>query len=145
MRIKIPLPDKAPVHETNIPILIGDLNYGNHLGNDRLLLLAQEARLRYFSSLGFSELDFFDNGLIMTDSAIQYLAQGLWGEEVTVKTWLQSVNDFSFDLFYELKKNEGRLLAKIKTGMAFYNYQEQKLTKATDAFKNYIRSINVSS
>ena len=44
-RVEIELPEQFPF-ATEIPIRISDINYGNHLGNDAVLSLAQEARVR---------------------------------------------------------------------------------------------------
>jgi len=44
-RIKIEIPDKF-IYKTEIPIRITDINYGGHLGNDSLLSIIHEARVR---------------------------------------------------------------------------------------------------
>ena len=54
-RIKIDLPDHF-VFSTEIPIYIGHINYGHHLDNALLLSLISEARVRFFKSLGYTEL-----------------------------------------------------------------------------------------
>ncbi|MGB0167367.1 MAG: thioesterase, partial [Luteibaculum sp.] len=66
-RIKIELPPKFQFG-TEITVRVGDLNYGNHLGNDSLLALLHQARVEYIKFLGAqSELDFFGSSLIMAD------------------------------------------------------------------------------
>ena len=44
-RVKLELPAQFNFR-TNIPIRIQDLNYGNHVGNDAILSIMHEARLR---------------------------------------------------------------------------------------------------
>ena len=55
-RIKIELPEKF-IFSTEIPLRISDINYGGHLGNDAVLSIAHEARIRFFNKHGFKEID----------------------------------------------------------------------------------------
>ena len=55
-RIKIALPDKY-IFQTEIPVRITDINYRGHLGNDSLLSIFHEARIRLLKHLGYSESD----------------------------------------------------------------------------------------
>jgi len=55
-RIQIDLPEHF-LFSTEIPIYIGHINYGHHLDNALLLQLVSEARVRFFKSLGYTELD----------------------------------------------------------------------------------------
>ena len=142
MRIKIPIPSKEPLFQTTQEVRVGDLNYGNHLGNDRLLLVAHEARMKFLNSLGFSELSFFGTSLIMTDAAIQYQAQAFWGDALTIKLWLEPVNDMRFDLYYLLTKNEDQKVASIKTGLAFFDYDTQRVVKGSREYLTYLRELN---
>ena len=55
-RIKLELPDKFPF-STTLYIRIGDINYGGHLGNDSVLAMIHEARLRFLKKHGFTRYD----------------------------------------------------------------------------------------
>ena len=59
-------------YETEIPIRISDVNYGGHLGNDAVLSLAHEARVRFLALRGFSEKDVEGVGIMMVDAAVVY-------------------------------------------------------------------------
>ena len=50
---------------TEISVRIDDLNYGGHLGHDRVLTLVHEARVAWLKSHGWSEMDCAGTGLIM--------------------------------------------------------------------------------
>ena len=47
MKIKFKVPSKYHF-ETKLKIRVSDLNYGGHLGNDSVLSLAHESRVRFF-------------------------------------------------------------------------------------------------
>lgn len=55
-RIRISLPETFPF-QTEIPIRVTDLNYGNHLGNDSVLTLIHEARVCFLTHHKWSEFD----------------------------------------------------------------------------------------
>ena len=83
-RVKIELPREF-IFKTEIPIRINDINYGGHLGNDAVLSIAHEARLRFLKQHNFTELDAGGAGIIMVDAAIQYKAEGFYGDIITVE------------------------------------------------------------
>jgi 4-hydroxybenzoyl-CoA thioesterase len=96
-RVTIDWPDPSGFI-TELEIRITDINYGGHLGNDRLLSLVHEARVQWLASHDWTELDVDGIGLIMTDAGT--------GEE----------------------------LARVRTGMAFFDYQSRKIARAPKAF-----------
>ena len=40
-----------------LAVRITDLNYGNHVGNDKVLTFLHEARVRFLNSFGYSEFN----------------------------------------------------------------------------------------
>lgn len=73
-RIELNMPQQYSF-STEVEVRIGDINYGGHLGNDALLSLIHEARMRYFAALGYTELSLGGVGTIMADSAIVYKSE----------------------------------------------------------------------
>jgi acyl-CoA thioester hydrolase len=137
-RIKITVPDKF-IYITEIPIRITDINYGGHLGNDSLLSIIHEARVRFLNNLGYSESNVEGVGIIMVDSAIQYKSEGFYGDELLVEV---TVNDFSgigCDFIYRLSnKKTSKEIAIAKTGIVFFDYGKRKTAPVPDKFKNKI-------
>ena len=79
-RIKLELPERF-TFETRVDVRIGDINYGGHLGNDAVLRLAHEARLRFFQSLGYAhELSVEGLGIVVADTAVCYRAEAFHGD-----------------------------------------------------------------
>ena len=139
-RIKLELPE-AFAFETLYKIRIQDINYGNHLGNDAVLSIMHEARLSYLKSLGLkNELDLEGSiGLMVTDVAIVYKSEGFHGEELTIKVVGDDFNKYGFDLFYLLKKADGKELARGKTGMICYDYEAKKLAHIPPKFEELLK------
>lgn len=125
-RIKIDLPAKF-TFQTELPIRITDLNYGGHLGNDALLSLLHEARVRYLTSHEYSELDFGGAGLIINDVGIVYKGEGFYGDVLTMQVQATDFNKYGFDLVYRLTNQNGKEVAHAKTGMLCFDYSARKL------------------
>ncbi len=70
-RIKLELPENFPF-DTELRVRITDVNYGGHMGNDALLGLLHEARVRFLAHHGLTELDIGGVGIIIADSVIVY-------------------------------------------------------------------------
>lgn len=127
-RIKVPLSDKY-IFSTMITIRITDLNYGGHVGNDVFLSLIHEARLQFLHHYDYSELDFAGTGLIMTDAAIEFKRELVYGNEVRISVAAEHFDKLGFDILYlmEVKDGEQWLTAgKVKTGMLCYDYAAKK-------------------
>lgn len=78
-RIQIILPENFQF-STLLPVRITDINYGNHLGNDKVLSYVHEARLQFLNSIGYSELNTGNGGLIMSSAAIQFKEEVFYGD-----------------------------------------------------------------
>ena len=139
MRIQLELP-KTFTFQTEIPVRITDINYGNHLGNDAILSMMHEARVQFLQSLGYTELEMEGAGLIMSDTAIIYKGEGFYGDVLTVKVAASDLNKYGFDLFYLFTNQTGKEIAQAKTGMLCFNYANRKLMtlpeKAAENLKN---------
>lgn len=135
MRIKFDLPKKDPDFCTDIQIRVNDLNYGAHLGNDSVLTLCHEARVRLFQHWQQSEKDLFGARIIMADAAIMYKGEGFLGDILKCSLFITDVSNFGFDLYYGLKsKVSGREVARVKTGIVFYDYEKRSMAKTPKLF-----------
>lgn len=134
-RAVIHLPDRF-VFTTTLRVRIGDINYGNHLGNDSLLLLLQEARLRFLQQYGFTEKDVGGCGIIMADAVIIYKSQSFYGDRLQFEITAADFSSRACDLIYHVTREEtGQEIARAKTRIAFFDYQAQKTTVVPTVFR----------
>lgn len=141
MKIKFKIPTKFHF-KTKLKIRVSDLNYGGHLGNDSVLSLAHESRVRFFFELNVTERNFFNVGLIMADSAIKYKSQGYLNESIIIKISVTELRSHGFKLFYILKKNNSNIdLAHVQTSMVCYDYKKSKILQLPEDFKNSLNEI----
>jgi len=123
--------------KANYQIRISDINYGNHLSNDKILTMAQEVRMMWLSSLGFSELDFFGVSLIQGDSAAIYKSEGFYANEIEIQIGVMDLSNSSFDIVYKMyNKTTKKDLALVKTRMVCFDYKIRKVKVIPDVFRN---------
>jgi len=141
-RIKIELPEKF-IFKTEIVIRVSDLNYGGHLGNDSVLSICHEARLRFLKHLDYSELDIEGSGIIMSDAAIQYKSESFYGDELKIEIGVSDFTKNACNFVYRLtNKENAKIIALVKTGIVFYDYKLRKILVIPEKFKTRIDSIN---
>lgn len=127
---------------TKLRVHVEHLNYGAHVGNDKFLSLIHEARIQFFEKLGGSELDFDGVGLIMTDAQIIYKAEAFRGDHLRIDIAVEELAKSRFELHYKLTRihNDGddedeKEVARIQTGMAFFDYDQRRLAPAPKRFE----------
>lgn len=136
-RVKIDMPAGFGF-STSIPVRITEINYGGHLGNDAIVSILHEARMRYLASLGCTELAFFGVALIMSDLAVTYKGEGFYGDTLRVEVTAGELSSAGFDLYYRLStEREGKpiVVAEAKTGMVCFDYGARKVARLPEAFK----------
>lgn len=126
-RIKLTFPDNF-AFQTRTVVRVGDVNYGGHLGNDAVLSLVHEARIRYLKSLGYTEIDMEGCGLIMADSAVVYKSEAFIGDGILIDVVATDFGKLGFDLMYKLSNKEtNKEIAQVKTGMVCFDYDTRKV------------------
>ena len=126
-RIKVTRPETF-LFTTQLPIRITDLNYGAHLGKDALLSLLHEARVQFLQFVGRPEVDRATGlGHIMADVAIEYKGEGFYGDILHIQMAATDLHTFGFDIVYWVKNQDGREIARAKTGMLGFDYNTRKL------------------
>jgi acyl-CoA thioesterase FadM len=135
-RIKIILPEKFN-YSTTIDVRITDINYGGHLGNDSVLGIIHEARVRLLKQNGFSEGDIGGVGILMMDAVINYSAEGFYGDELRIDVAVAEITNAGCDIYYRfVNVANDKIIVKAKTNIAFYNYTTRKVTRTPQIFTN---------
>lgn len=136
-RIKIDLPDSFSF-STAFAVRITDLNYGGHVGNDKVLTFLHEARMRFLVSLGYSELNVEGVSLIMADAALVFKNEIFYGDELLISIQAAEFSRVGFDLLYKIEKKSKELpltAAIAKTAMICFDYEMKKVTALPEAAK----------
>ena len=122
---------------TQIDVRITDINYGGHLGNDSVLGIIHEARVRLLTEKGFSEQDIDGVGIIMADTVIIYSSEGFYGDKLRIDVAVDEISNTGCEIYYRFVKlaNE-KMIVKAKTKIVFYDYISKKVSRTPQIFVN---------
>lgn len=140
-RVKIKFPAENPLFTTTIGVRIGDINYGNHLGNDSVLSIIHESRMQMLKNWNGDELNIAGNSLIMADVMIAYKGEAFYGEQLTISIFAEEVTDRSFDLLYHIstmRDGVSKDIAHAKTGMICFDYNTRRIATITEELKTLL-------
>lgn len=122
VRLRLEFPDDRVLFAHRLEVRIGDVNYGNHLGHDRLVTLLHEARVRFLDHVGLEELDCDGLRLVIADLAVVYLAEVLHRQELEVEIAAADVGRSSCDFLYRVSDvGNGAPVALAKTRIVAFD------------------------
>lgn len=135
-RTKLILPENFNF-STIIDVRITDINYGGHLGNDSVLGIIHEARVRLLTEKGFSEQDIDGVGIIMADTVIIYSSEGFYGDKLRIDVAVDEISNTGCEIYYRFVRlaNE-KMIVKAKTKIVFYDYISKKVSRTPQIFVN---------
>jgi len=144
-RIHIQLPDKF-AFSTDITLYQLHMNYGGHLDNALLLTLVSEARVRFFKSLGYTELNVEGVGILVSDAALQYRSEAFQGEVMVVSVAATDFVNKGFDMVWCMnEQSSGREVARGKTGIVFFDYATHQTVQIPKAFRDKMAQFSAPS
>ena len=121
--------------KTELTVRITDINYGGHLGNSNVLALIHEARVRFLKSHSYNEINVEGYGIIMLDSAVIYKTQAFAGDILQIEVAAGDFSRIGCDIFYRItNKESGREVALAKTGIAIFDYANQRMVSPPEKF-----------
>ncbi|MGB0431449.1 MAG: acyl-CoA thioesterase [Bacteroidia bacterium] len=131
-KVQIETPDFYS-HRFYINVRVTDLNYGNHLANDKVQAYLQEARIDFLATQNLSELNVGSNtSLIQGDAAIQFKSEGFLGNKIEIQIAINDITNSSFDFVYQLFNcTTNKMLALAKTRMVCFDYESRKVKAVT--------------
>lgn len=133
------MPDHI-LFSTTIQVRVSDINYGGHVGNDRYLTFAHEARVRFLAEMGFTELDVDGVGIILTDAVLQFKSEAFLGESLEISIGLNNFTKVGCQMYYRIQCGD-RLVALVQTGIVFFQYDLKKIAAVPETFTSALESI----
>jgi acyl-CoA thioester hydrolase len=133
-RIEIDIPATLPFR-CELDVLIGHINSGNHLGNDAVIGLLNEARFRFLAHCGYQRGASESVKLINADLAVSYKSEAHYGERIAIEVGISEYLKYGADFVYRITElASGRLIAVAKTAMLLFDYDNKKLVPASAEF-----------
>jgi acyl-CoA thioesterase FadM len=126
-RIKL-APLNRYAFSVELSVRITDINYGGHLGNDRMLSLVHEARVAFLAQFGYTEHDCGGVSLIIGDTAVQYKEEAFAGDMLQFEIAPGEYTQYGFRLFYRvIRTSDRKLIALIENGMVCLHPKSREL------------------
>lgn len=114
----------------------------NHVGNLNYLRWTNKAAVRHSAHVGWDTKRYreFGSGFVVRSHEIQYRIPALLGDDITVETWIASMDKASSKRKYRIVRDrDQKLLARAETTWAFIEFETMKLKRIPqeliDAFK----------
>ena len=120
-----------------------DLNYGNHVGNERALLFFQWIRESFLRQNNLSETNIGDgSGFIQVEATVQYKKQLFLDQKIEVRITKIEIKGLKIIFEYEIYSGKDLAITGTATVLA-YNYEEQKIKKIPANFKELIEKYSI--
>lgn len=132
--VRIEIPENILYTET---ITIGeeDINMANHMGNERILVLANTIRENMFKALHLNLFDIENQlGIVIANHIAVYKAEGFLGDKITCQAGINEVTECSFNLIFHFLKDNGKTLALLSTRCVFFDFNARKIKELPPDF-----------
>ena len=137
-RVRIDMPDTF-TFAAELDVRIQNINRGDHLGNDQLIAMLNEARMRFLPD-EITDPQLKNSGMINADLSVIYKSEAFRGEVLRIEIVASAFHDKGFDIFYRVScVADNRLVAEAKMAMLLMNIQERKLISFPSGSEAYVR------
>ncbi len=137
-RVVIDLPETFDF-EAELSVRCSDVNHAGHMGNDALVSLANEARIRFVDATGAKALFTAKVSPINADMAVIYKAEAFLGDPLRFEVAASAFHKYGFDLVTRVSHAEsGKEIAILKAGMSFFDYEGKKVALAPSGIRELL-------
>ncbi|MCQ8211441.1 thioesterase family protein [Cetobacterium somerae] len=123
-------------------VTISDINYGGHMGNERALLLFQQARIDLFKKLGLEEINIGDGiGTIQKDAHVYYKGEVYLGDSLRIIIKKLEMKKATINFIYSVEKKCGKIVLEGSTTIVSFDYKNKKVSKFPEKFLKNLENI----
>lgn len=118
-------------------VRIDDINYGGHLGNERALVIFQDARIAFLKSMDRAERDVGEGlGVILVEAGVRYKKEVFLDDALVTEVTVGNLKSSAFDLrFRTLREASGEEVLDGFTRMLSFDYAGRKVRPIPPAFR----------
>ena len=114
------------IPEVDIYVRYCETDAGGHVSNTSYFLYFEEARTKFFGTIGFGLKDKKNFNFIVAHLSWNFIAQSYASQILSVTTSVSNIGTKSYTLVHEIKDaNTGALIANGSAVIVCYNFQEQ--------------------
>lgn len=123
-----------------IQVRFGETDALGHINNTSYFVYLEEARIRFFESLGYSmKLDEWK--FILASTKCDFVSQGYFDQLLTVKTYVSRIGSKSFHLEHDIVCSQtNELIAKGNAIIVYYDFKNQKSEELPELLKEALKN-----
>ena len=115
------------IPEVDVYVRFCETDAGGHISNTSYFLYFEEARTKFFASIGFGPIVREHIHFIVARTECDFIAQAYAGQTLKVKTTVSKIGTKSYTMVHEIKEVEtGSIIAKGSAVIVCFNFQEQQ-------------------
>jgi acyl-CoA thioester hydrolase len=128
------------MQEIEVQARFGETDALGHINNTSYFVYLEEARIRFFESLGFS-MELNDWKFILASAKCDFVSQGYFDQLLTVKTYVSRIGSKSFQLEHDIVCSQThQLIAKGNAIIVYYDFKNQKSEALPELLKEGLKS-----
>ena len=128
------------MQEIKVQARFGETDALGHINNTSYFIYLEEARIRFFESLGFT-MQLNDWKFILASTKCDFVSQGYFDQILTVRTYVSRIGSKSFQLEHDIVCSQTNdLIAKGNAIIVYYDFKNQKSKELPDLLKEGLKS-----
>jgi len=131
--------DDVKIFQHEHVVTLDDLDEMNHVNNLRYLKWCLKAAVAHSANVGWDSNRYRESGFgfIVRAHKIKYRIPAVLGDEIVVKTWIDSMEKVSSDRRYVITRaRDGKRLAEAGTTWVYVNLETLALSRIPDEIRN---------
>lgn len=128
--------DMTELFRSPYTVTTGDINYGGHLGNDRSLILFQDARIRYLASIDLTELNLGNStALVVVEAVCRFHREVFIHQELEIRLSLAERTGKKIVFKYSvIRKEDGAEVISGQTVHLGFSFVTRKVAELPEDF-----------
>lgn len=114
------------MQEIHVRVRFGETDALGHINNASYFIYTEEARVRFFEAIGYS-MGTKQWQFIMASTKCDFLKQGYFNQELTIKTYVSKIGTKSFQLDHEIICTKTQqLIATGEATVVYFDFEKQQ-------------------
>ncbi|CAH0345854.1 hypothetical protein BCI9360_02156 [Bacillus sp. CECT 9360] len=133
------------IQEIEVTVRFCETDALGHINNTSYFIYLEEARIKFFESLGYS-MDKNEWNFIMASTKCDFVNQGYFNQILTVSTYVTKIGTKSFEIYHEIICSQtGQLIAKGNAIIVFFDFKDQRSKPIPDLLREGLKSYLMDS
>ncbi|WP_230129353.1 thioesterase family protein [Bacillus sp. CECT 9360] len=133
------------MQEIEVTVRFCETDALGHINNTSYFIYLEEARIKFFESLGYS-MDKNEWNFIMASTKCDFVNQGYFNQILTVSTYVTKIGTKSFEIYHEIICSQtGQLIAKGNAIIVFFDFKDQRSKPIPDLLREGLKSYLMDS